>query len=76
MLDKFKEIAQSWITASNPTEEEKVKAEIRIDICNECDERQYLKAFDIFICSVCKCPLNKKIYSPTKKSCPLGKWTV
>lgn len=66
----FKDLAKSWMTSINPTQEEIDISELRIDVCNNCE---YRKDFIIQYCSICKCPLQKKIY--TSGTCPIGKWT-
>lgn len=66
----FIDITNSWIDSYNPTEEQRTLANERKEVCNKCDELQYLNIFDIYLCNLCKCPINKKIFS-TKK-CP--KW--
>ena len=72
-MNKFQEIISSWITASNPSPEEKALSEDRAKICNKCDHRKYLKTFDVWVCNQCNCPLGRKIFSPIN-SCPLQKW--
>ncbi len=69
------DIAQAWITARNPNEDQKMKAESRIAICNSCEFAE--EVLGIEVCSICLCPLNKKIF--TRKGpdeCPKGKWTI
>lgn len=75
---KLVEIAKAWITAANPTAEQKAIAEKRIAICNECEFSRYNKALDFHYCGECGCPLSKKIFSagPGKDACPKQKWTV
>ena len=75
MIKKFKEIAQAWITAANPTAEEKFTAAYRASICNGCKHRkQNTTLIDFYYCDLCGCPLNKKIFAQDKTSCPEGKW--
>ena len=69
-MNKFLEIAQSWITAINPSEEKQLIADQRIAVCNTCE------VGDFFYCGSCGCPLKGKIYSPVEKSCPESKWPV
>ncbi len=70
----FKEIALSWIAAFRPTPELKEIANYRIGKCNECPHKEYLKIIDSYICGLCNCPLNGKIFSPTANSCPDKRW--
>jgi hypothetical protein len=75
-MNKFLEIAQSWITAVNPSEEKQLIADQRIAVCNTCEIRKYNEVGDFFYCGDCGCPLKGKIYSPVEKSCPKNKWPV
>ena len=79
MIKKFKEIAQAWIIAANPTPEQKSIAERRASICNGCDARTFRTIFgagDFYVCGECGCPLSRKIFSPEPgpQACPLAKW--
>jgi hypothetical protein len=75
MIKKFKEIANAWITAANPTPEEKFIAAHRASICNGCEHRkQNTTLIDFYYCDLCGCPLNKKIFAQDKNSCPKSKW--
>jgi hypothetical protein len=68
-------IAKAWIIAKNPNEEQKAKAESRIAICNECEHAE--EKLGVSYCSICLCPLNKKIFSPKgAEECPASKWTI
>ena len=75
-MNKLLEIASAWITAANPTEEEKERAESRVTICNGCEENKLSEILDYDYCGKCGCPLSKKIFSPLpgKEACPLEKW--
>jgi ribosomal protein L37E len=73
-MNKFLEIAQSWITSFNPSEEKQAIANQRIAVCNDCPFRAYNNIGNFYYCSACGCPLESKIYSPVKKSCPKGNW--
>jgi hypothetical protein len=75
-MNKFLEIAQSWVTALNPSEEKQAIADQRIAVCNDCPFRKYNDVGDFFFCGSCGCPLAGKIYSPVEKSCPKGFWEV
>lgn len=75
MIKKFKEIAQAWIIAANPTPEQKFTAAYRASICNGCEYRKKNETLiDFYYCSKCGCPLEKKIFAPDKSSCPENKW--
>lgn len=68
-------IAKSWMIARNPTEEQKMVAESRISVCNGCEHSQ--KILGAEICTLCGCPLSKKIFSPQGPSeCPDGRWVI
>lgn len=70
------EIAQSWIIAANPTAEQKAIADYRISVCNGCEHKKYVSSFDTYLCSLCNCPLSKKIFTPKQgdKACLANKW--
>lgn len=73
MLDKVKEIAESWIIANNPSESQLKLAEERLNICEGC-EKMEKTILEYFKCSECGCPISKKIFSPKYDACPLHKW--
>lgn len=77
-MNKLLEIASAWITAANPSKEEKDKAERRVSICNDCEENKLSEILDYHYCGKCGCPLSKKIFSPLpgKEACPLEKWDI
>ena len=71
-MNKVKEILLSYMTAINPTDEQKEVAEKRLEICVSCEhwvqnpER----------CSLCGCLTRGKIFSPRgADACPAQKWT-
>lgn len=70
-MNKIKEIAASWITSINPTQEEEARAKKRVEVCKSCEFKTETVLGDL--CSICYCPLKGKIYSP-ENSCPKGKW--
>ena len=77
----FKEIFKSWITFSNPTEQQEHLAKARLDICEGCEYKKEVvkkKSWSL-LCGKCGCPLKGKVYTPNtyldeNGSCPLGKW--
>ena len=76
-MKKLIEIANAWITAANPTNEEKEIALSRITICNGCEHhKQNTTLIDFFYCDLCGCPSNKKIFAKEKTSCPANKWDM
>lgn len=77
-MNKLLEIASSWISAANPTPEEKERAEKRVSTCNGCEENKLSEVLDYHYCGKCGCPLKKKIFSPLpgSEACPLGKWEI
>jgi len=76
MIDKIKEIVQSYATMVNPTEEQKRAAEIRLLSCMKCDEWKQ-NAVGISYCAKCGCATKAKIFSPKGlKACPLNKWII
>jgi hypothetical protein len=72
------EIVDAWIEAENPGPERAIIAESRVQICNTCPEKTYIKTFDTYVCGVCNCPINKKIFSykPGPEACPKQKWKI
>lgn len=74
MLDKIKEIIQSYATAINPTEEQKAVAEQRLQVCMTCDQWE---ESPISRCKLCGCLTKGKVFSPNgPDACPLKKWPV
>jgi hypothetical protein len=70
------EIAVAWKRAANPTEEQQLIAEQRMNICDTCEFKQFVEKRMYFKCSACGCPIQKKVYSPKERSCPKDKWPV
>lgn len=74
MISKIKEIIQSYAIAMNPTEEQKYVAEVRLQMCMNCE---FWKSSPIEHCSVCGCATKGKVFSPVgSKACPKEKWIV
>ncbi len=73
---KIVEIAKAWIAAANPTSEQQIIAEYRASVCDACPKKAHDSIINLYYCSECGCPLNKKIFSPVEgpKACPLAKW--
>lgn len=60
----------------NPTEEERIHANERLDICKACnyyDEILDKKKWSA-ICRECSCPLSAKIFTPKNNPCRIGRW--
>ena len=76
-MNKISEIFQSWVTAANPSQEEKEIAQHRANICDTCSYKKHIKALNTFICGECGCPLDKKVFSPLPgpEACPKKFWT-
>jgi hypothetical protein len=70
---KIEEIFKSWVSASNPTKEEEELALKRHSICLECKWITNSLLFNTK-CGECGCPIDKKIFSPVKGACRIGKW--
>jgi hypothetical protein len=72
----FKKIFNAWVTAYKPSENQKLLAEKRNEICEVCPSRKVLTTkLDIgVICNECGCPITKKIFSADFNDCPLKKW--
>lgn len=71
-----KEIVSAWVSRVNPTEDQKKLAELRAEICNECDEvKEAVESLNgTRYCSQCGCLIEAKVYSYKEGACPLGKW--
>lgn len=67
----IKEIVKAWATAFNPTEEQKEKAETRLEICNSCEHKTDTPIG--FACGKCGCLFKGKVFA-SDGSCPVGKW--
>ena len=75
MFSKLREIAEAWITAANPTNEQKKLAEARYNICVGCEHyRDNLIKVGPPYCNDCGCPISKKIFSKGFDACPQHKW--
>lgn len=73
-MNKIKEIITAWMISFNPTDDEKILAEKRYEICNPCTSRINNK-LGIEICNECGCTLSKKVFTlKDQDSCPLKKW--
>lgn len=73
-MNKFSEIIEAWVVSNDPTPEQYEIAQERIEVCDSCDRRKYIRNIDIHVCGVCGCPLAKKIYVQNGEKCPLNKW--
>lgn len=71
-MNKIKEIITSWAISINPTDEQKEKAEKRLEICRSCDNWQegIVEPF----CKVCGCMFRAKVFTPVENGCPINKW--
>lgn len=68
----IKEIIKAWYKASNPSKEDLEIAEARLNICTECPNLKRISSIDL--CGKCLCPINKKVFTDNKDSCPENKW--
>ena len=74
-MNKIKEIVTAWMVSFNPSDEEKIVAEKRYEICISCPNRA--TKLGIEVCTACGCPLSKKIFTlKDQGSCPLNKWNI
>lgn len=72
----LKEIMNAWITSLNPSSEQTILAEKRMEICGMCPSLK--KVFNqqwMAFCGECGCPINKKVYTTENNPCPLLKWS-
>ena len=76
MIPNYKEIFDAWVTSINPSTNEKILAQERLNICEGCEHRKELFKNNGWseICKLCGCPLSKKVYSKFYNSCPIKKW--
>lgn len=72
----LKEIISAWAISYNPSAQQQMLADYRIEICNTCPSRkEVLKGVEwSTICGECGCPLSKKVFSVGENACPLKKW--
>jgi len=75
---KLVEIAKAWIAAANPTPEQQKIADSRISICDTCPHKKQASHINTYVCGLCGCPLDKKIFSPLPgdKACPDKRWEI
>ena len=74
-MNKLVEVFQAWVSAANPTPEQKLLAETRTSICDTCEHKTYTKLLDLYTCGLCGCPLSRKVFSPNgPNACPGKKW--
>lgn len=72
-MNKIKEIILSYATAINPTEEQKLLAEKRLEVCTNCE--YWVQGALRDYCSKCGCTTSAKVFSPNgAEACPEGKW--
>jgi len=75
-MNKIKEIILSYATMVNPSDEQKVIAEIRLETCMECEEWKE-NSVGIQYCNMCGCATKGKVFSPKGiQACPLNKWKI
>lgn len=74
----IQEITAAWIDSYFATDEQKIIANKRNNICQSCPSLKFklkkIKPITIQTCSECGCPISKKIFSNKINACPLGKW--
>ena len=71
-MNKITEIVGAWASSFNPTTYERARAEMRYEICSECDSNK--KILGIETCIECGCPIKKKVFSKKENPCDLNKW--
>lgn len=69
----LKQIATAWAISFNPSEEQKLLAEKRLEVCMPCDRRMQT-LIKVPTCNACGCPISKKVYTDEFNPCPEGKW--
>lgn len=73
-MNKIREIVTAWAISFSPTEEQKAKAEQRLEICQSCENAGQgpLGPF----CKLCGCAFRAKVFTPVQNGCPAGKWNI
>lgn len=73
-MNKITEIVGAWASLFNPTPEEIARAEMRYEICTNCDS--FKTAIDVELCGECGCVIKAKVFSKKTETspCPLNKW--
>lgn len=74
----LKEISAAWWDSYFGTEQQKIHAKERLEICQQCPSLtikfKKLKRMNVTVCGECGCPIDKKVFSSKFNACPLGKW--
>jgi len=70
----IKEIVTAWGSKINPSPELKELAEKRLEICDSCESKDYVKVDKFYRCKECGCPLAGKSFSRKDHACPKNKW--
>jgi hypothetical protein len=72
----LKEIFVAWVTAANPTEEERNLAQARFEVCKGCKYKREViaKKSWALLCGKCGCPIQGKVFSKTVNPCEMGYW--
>ena len=68
----IKTIVKAWAVSFNPTDDQKELAEARLAICNTCPSLTTVRA--IRGCTLCGCPISKKVFTQSENPCPDLKW--
>jgi hypothetical protein len=67
------DIAKAWWIAANPTPEQSILANKRLEICKGCSSMEDSIVF-VKKCGECGCPIGKKIFTNRMGTCDLHKW--
>ena len=69
-------IIEAWKISYKPTPKQAELAQLRANICDTCPHKKMItnKTTLGVICSLCNCPLEKKVYTNKFNPCPLQKW--
>ena len=67
-LSKLKEIVEAWAISVKPNEKQKKRAILRYAMCKPWEYNKNET------CSLCGCPLNKKVFSTRLGACDDGRW--
>ena len=75
-MDNLKTIIDAWVTSFKPSDSEKELAALRREICDECPyNKEQLKGNRWSAkCTLCGCPISKKVYTRQYNPCPASKW--
>jgi predicted Zn-ribbon and HTH transcriptional regulator len=70
----LKKIIKAVSIKMSPTEEQKLLAEKRLEICGRCDSKSGDISKSTVRCNSCGCFLHAKVFTDVYSDCPENKW--